>query len=72
MKIKDDIEGGPLSAHGRLPAERDLAVMFGVSSVTARRAVTELVEEGLVERRPALVRTYSPTHFRSQRSASPS
>ncbi|MDR3708814.1 MAG: LacI family DNA-binding transcriptional regulator [Capsulimonadaceae bacterium] len=51
-KLKEGIECGRYPQRGRLPAERDLAVMFGVSSVTARRAVTELVEEGLVERRP--------------------
>ena len=36
----------------RLPAERDIAVMHGVSYMTARRAVTEMVEVDLLLRRP--------------------
>lgn len=35
----------------RLPSERDLARRFGISFMTARRAVSELVDEGLLVRR---------------------
>jgi len=35
----------------RLPSERDLAKRFGVSFMTARRAVSDLVDEGLLMRR---------------------
>lgn len=38
------------SPGSRLPAEAALAKSFGVSAMTARQAVTVLVEEGLVER----------------------
>ncbi len=33
-----------------LPSENQLAVMFGVSRMTARKALVELENEGLVER----------------------
>lgn len=35
----------------RLPSDRDLAARYGVSYMTARRAVNSLAEDGLVERR---------------------
>jgi DNA-binding LacI/PurR family transcriptional regulator len=36
----------------KLPGERTLAVKYGISYMTARRAVSELVELGLLDRRP--------------------
>jgi DNA-binding LacI/PurR family transcriptional regulator len=36
----------------KLPGERALAIQYGISYMTARRAVSELVEEGLLDRRP--------------------
>ncbi len=36
----------------RLPGERDLAEQFGVSYATVRRAIAEMVEADLLERRP--------------------
>jgi DNA-binding LacI/PurR family transcriptional regulator len=46
-----------------LPAERDLATMFGVSSNTVHRAITALVKDGLVQSKPRLgcIRTPSTT-----------
>lgn len=41
-----------LSEGDALPAERDLAEMFGVSRMTLRRAVDQLAITGVVERRP--------------------
>ena len=35
----------------RLPSDRDLAARYGVSYMTARRAVSSLADDGLVERR---------------------
>ncbi len=46
------IKAGEFMAGERLPSERTLAEQFGVSHMTARRAVTDLVEFELLERRP--------------------
>jgi DNA-binding GntR family transcriptional regulator len=47
--IAEDIALGRLTAGARLPSERDLGDAHDVSRVTVRRALAELVEEGLVE-----------------------
>lgn len=50
-KLLEAIRSGEFSAGHQLPAEYDLAARFGVSHMTARRAVCELVETGVLERR---------------------
>ena len=47
------IAAGELPAGSRLPGERDLAAEYGVALGTARRAVSELRERGLVVTLPA-------------------
>lgn len=47
------IAAGELSAGAKLPGERDLAAEYGVALGTARRAVSELRERGLVVTLPA-------------------
>ena len=47
------IEDGELPPATRLPGERDLAQEYGVALGTARRAVRELRERGLVLTLPA-------------------
>jgi DNA-binding GntR family transcriptional regulator len=47
--IAADISAGRLRPGARLPSERRLCANLGISRVTARRALRELVEEGLVE-----------------------
>ncbi|MGH3068169.1 MAG: winged helix-turn-helix domain-containing protein [Streptosporangiaceae bacterium] len=47
------IDAGELARGARLPAERDLAQEYGVAVGTARRAVEELREKGLVVTPPA-------------------
>lgn len=42
------IEAGDLRPGARLPAERDLAVEYGVAYLTVRRAAQELRERGLI------------------------
>ncbi|KIZ14490.1 GntR family transcriptional regulator [Streptomyces natalensis] len=42
------IASGDLKVGARLPAERDLAVEYGVSYVTMRRATAVLRERGLI------------------------
>lgn len=53
-KIKDHIinliETGQLKAGERIPSENTLVKEFGVSRMTANRALKELKEQGLVER----------------------
>jgi DNA-binding GntR family transcriptional regulator len=52
MRVADHIAARiaaeDLLADARLPAERDLAAEYGVAIGTARRAVLELRERGLV------------------------
>lgn len=50
--LTEAIRRGDYKPGDRLPAERDLAEMHGVSYMTARRAVTEMVEVDLLRRRP--------------------
>lgn len=42
------IAGGELRPGQRLPAERDLAIEWGIGYQTARRAVQELKDRGLI------------------------
>ncbi len=49
--ISDSIRGGRVLPNERLPAERELARLHNVSYMTARRAVMDMVEAGLLERR---------------------
>ena len=49
QQIEDSILKGALKAGDQLPAERELAVRFGVSRTAVREAVKALREKGLVE-----------------------
>jgi DNA-binding GntR family transcriptional regulator len=46
--LRRQIESGEMEADDRLPSESDLVGTYGVSRVTARRAVDLLRSEGLV------------------------
>jgi len=50
--LADAIRSGEYTVGQKLPGERTLATQFGISYMTARRAVSELVELGLLDRRP--------------------
>jgi DNA-binding LacI/PurR family transcriptional regulator len=50
--LAEAIRNGEYSVGQKLPGERTLAVQYGISYMTARRAVGELVERGLLNRRP--------------------
>ena len=54
------IRSGEFPSGSRLPGERELARRFGASHMTARRAVTEMIEADLLERR-----THQGTFVRS-------
>ena len=50
--IAEHIAAGRLSPGEQLPSERNLCERFGISRVTARRALVSLVQEGLIEASP--------------------
>lgn len=50
-QIKRDIEKHVYKVGDRIPAERQLAVKFGVSRMTLRQAIKTLEDEGILERR---------------------
>jgi GntR family transcriptional regulator len=50
MKLLEDIRKGVYTIGAKLPTERDMCDMFGVSRITIRKALSELELEGWVER----------------------
>lgn len=50
-RLRDLIESGDLAPLTRVPSEIELAAMFGVSRMTARKSVDRLVSEGFLFRR---------------------
>jgi GntR family transcriptional regulator len=50
-KLGDALRNGRYQAHEALPSERLLSESLGVSRVTARKAIDQLVEQGLIVRR---------------------
>jgi len=50
--LRTEILSGGISPGDSLPSERILGERFGVSRITAKRAVADLIQEGLVERLP--------------------
>jgi GntR family transcriptional regulator, transcriptional repressor for pyruvate dehydrogenase complex len=52
QQIEDSIQKGALKPGDQLPAERELALQFGVSRTAVREAVKTLREKGLVEAYP--------------------
>ena len=50
LVLREQLEDGRFAA--RVPAELDLVKEFGVARVTVRRALEQLVAEGLIERSP--------------------
>lgn len=50
--LRDRIEQESLLPHTRLPSERELQEQYGVSRMTVRLAMRDLVSEGLIYREP--------------------
>jgi DNA-binding GntR family transcriptional regulator len=53
-KLLDRISSGELAVGDRLEPEVELAVTYGVSRATMRNAIRDLVQEGLLTRRPGV------------------
>jgi LacI family transcriptional regulator len=64
-ELLTDIANGKYGPGGRLPSEAQLCAKFGVSRPTVGRALRELQEQGLIDRRVG-----SGTYVRSARSSS--
>ena len=44
--IQAAVESGELQPHRRIPSERELSILFGVSRMTIRQALLEMIREG--------------------------
>ncbi len=51
QRLRDDIDKGTYPVGSRIPPEHELEATYQVSRVTVRRALAELTEEGLLERK---------------------
>jgi GntR family transcriptional regulator len=47
--LREAIENERLQPHDMLPLERELSALYGVSRLTVRQAVNELVQEGMLQ-----------------------
>jgi GntR family transcriptional regulator len=68
--LRARIYAGELEPSARLPSEQDLTVSAGVSRTTVRRALQQLVHEGLVASRPGVgyhVRSVTPLSWHASR-----
>lgn len=62
--LREEIAAGALGVGQRLPSEADLVKAFGASRITVGRALRDLQQEGLIERRAG-----SGSYVRAQREA---
>lgn len=51
LRLREEITSGERAQGSRLPTEQELTAIFGVSRITARRALAELAETNLVARK---------------------
>ena len=49
--LREQIKQGDLRPGQKLPSESELAALFGVSRMTARQGISDLIDEGLLYRR---------------------
>lgn len=61
--LKKDIENGVFKQTGRIPTEGDLAEQYQVSRITVRKAVEDLVNQGLVEKKQGKGTFITPQRF---------
>ena len=50
-QILSDVASGEFSVNKRLPTEKEMSEQYGVSRITVRRAVSDLVVRGVLVRR---------------------
>jgi GntR family transcriptional regulator len=62
LQLRGEIESGQRGTGSRLPTEQELSQNFGVSRITARRALDELAQIGLVARKQRIgtIVTFQP------------
>jgi GntR family transcriptional regulator len=51
LQLREEITSGERAYGARMPTEQELSLSYGVSRITARRALDELAENHLVERK---------------------
>lgn len=51
LRLKNDVSAGVYPAGARIPSEQMLCETYGVSRVTVRKAILDLVQEGLLVRK---------------------
>ena len=68
--IEDAIKGGAINPGDALPSERDLALKVDVSRVTVRKAVLQLVQEGVLVQRHGSGTFVAPETQRVEQSLS--
>lgn len=54
FKLRDDINTGKYAPGSTIPSERKLGELFAVSQITVRRAINELVVDGLILKRQGI------------------
>lgn len=64
--VLGSIRAGRLRPRDRVPSETELVQRFGVSRMTANRALRELARDGFVVRRPGIGTFVADIHARSQ------
>jgi GntR family transcriptional regulator len=47
-KIIQDLESGSIKPEDRIPSQRELCIQFNMSHMTVRRAINELIAEGVI------------------------
>jgi GntR family transcriptional regulator len=65
--LTKDIESGKLTIGDAVPPERELASTFDVSLMTARQALQQLTQEGLLTRRPCVGTFVAPPKIQFNR-----
>lgn len=66
--LRDDILTNALVPGQKLPSEDDLAAKFGVSRMTVRQGIADLIDEGLLYRRHGVGTFVAQPHFERDHS----